>query len=105
MRIRKQGSLVPRLHSYSRRNQTGQKQTQSHQGRQTTHRNKEDSILRRPVQLLQDAHQGLCANRCTPIQADEKGLWLQIRDASRESPESFLHPTETAHFRTSHGLP
>jgi len=104
MRIWKQGSLLPGLHANSRRNQTRQEQTQGYQGRQTAHRHLNDTLIRGAVQLLQDAHQGFRSNCSTTIQADKKGLWLQIRTTSRESPESFLHITETAHFWTSHGL-
>ncbi len=104
MRIWKQGSLLPGLHAHPRWNQTRQEQTQGYQRRQTTHRHQDNTLIRGAVQLLQDAYQGFCPNCSTTFQADKKGLRLQIRTASRESPESFLHSTETAHFRTGHGL-
>jgi len=104
MRIRKQGSLIPGLHSHSRWNQTRQKQTQGYQGCQTTHRYQNNSLVCGFVQLLQDAHQGFCPNCSTVIQTHEKGLRVLIRATSGESSEGFLHPTKATHLRTGHGL-
>ncbi len=105
MHIRQQRSLLSGFHINSRRNQTGQEQTQGDPDGQGPGRHQNDQILCGIVQFLPDAHQGFCSDSCSTVQAYSKVFRIQRGSVTTNSDGRIYQPQKTANFRTGNGIP